>query len=158
MRTAGRSSSPEPSQPWQAYLGRMVRITRSCGRNHVQLLAGFLPDAHQLGAAQAVLLLFGDVDDDLFTGESFGKGPPLGPPACVLGDTDQRLLALVAWACLRRGLRLVEEPQLPLVLFTEGFAAAAEEPLLQPGDLLVENVHALCQLSARVSQLGVLLP
>ena len=127
------------------------------GRDDVQLLAGLLPDAHKLGAAQAALLLFGDVDHDLITGESFWKGPPLGLHACVLGDANH-LLGILSLTSLRLGgLRFIEEPQLSLVLFAEGFAAAGKKPLLESCDLLMENVYALCQFSSLVGQVGVLL-
>ena len=35
-------------------------------RDDVQLLADFLPDAHQLSTTLAALLFFGDVDHNLF--------------------------------------------------------------------------------------------
>jgi len=109
-------------------------------------------------AAQAVLLLFGDVDHDFIAGESFRKRPPLGPHTCVLGDANH-LLGILSLTSLRfGGLRFIEEPQLTLVLFAEGFAAAGKKSLLEPRNLLVENVYALCQLSSLVGQVGVLLP
>lgn len=67
------------------------------------------PMCTELSPTQAVFLLLGDVDHNLFTGKSFGEGPPLGLPSRVLRDAHQslRVLTLVH---LLGGLPFVEEP------------------------------------------------
>ena len=91
MRTAGRSSSPEPSQLWQAYLGRMVRITRSWGGMTSSFSLVSSPMRTNSAPHRQCFCSSGMSITHLITGKSFGKGPPLGPHARVLGDANQPL-------------------------------------------------------------------
>ena len=94
----------------------MAGVNRSNGanhpklrRNHVQLFAGFLIDAHQLSAAATALLLFGNVDDYLYPREGLRQRPPLGLLPHMLGNANEAWLSPRAVGLRRGKLRLVEQ-------------------------------------------------
>src|SRR5208283_4417482 len=127
-------------------------------RNHVQLFAGFLTDAHQLSPTAAALLLLGNVDDQFYSREGLRKRSPLGLLPHMLANANQVGLPLRAVELCGGKLRLVEQPQLTLLLEAQRFAAAPEEPLLQPCILLGKDLHALGKLGILSPQLRVLQP
>ena len=69
-----------------------------------------------------------------------------------------RTRACAGGSASQGGLTFVEEPQLPLILFTKGFTAASEESIPEPRNLFAQDLNALGQFAPCVRQLGVLLP
>ena len=103
--------------------------------------------------ATAVLLGLRDVDNNLYARKGRRKGLPHGATAHMGGDLLQLLLG---FALRDRRFHLVEQPYLRQFGFAELLAAAPEKLLLEPGELLAQNLYVLEQLSFIVSQLRVL--